>query len=103
MVWGDWSNTDRNAATFYQFEKPKRRATISGSIDLSFSKGYMGQFWIQAGTMIVPSYSFNNFGGVGFFNYPAGGKPFAKLLGFKRPISVTYSAAAQNLLPAAQL
>ncbi|HEX3368528.1 MAG TPA: hypothetical protein VHS56_03050 [Candidatus Cybelea sp.] len=95
VAWGNFNEIGRDTQAIYQFKTQKQSGTITGTFNLRFSKSFPAQFWIQGKTMIVPSYSVRN-GAVAFFNYPAGDRPFAKILGLKEPLGVTYSAAASR-------
>jgi hypothetical protein len=95
MAWANLNEVGRDTQAIYQFRTQKQLGTIAGTFNLRLSKAFPAQFWIRGNTMIAPSSS-DGIGVVGFFNYPAGGRPFAKIRGFKEPMGVTYSAAVSR-------
>jgi hypothetical protein len=60
---------------------------------------YMGQFWMQGSTLIVPSYWENNsipHAHVFFYDYPKGGRPTKTMNGLSAPYGATVSLAAKE-------
>lgn len=81
-------------ATVYRYSVSGRQATLVGTVKLE-GAGYVGQFWIEGTTIVVPSLGRYGSGlsAILFYDYPAGGNPTKVLVDNNEPFGATVSLA----------